>query len=1080
MKLSTCLASVLLVLGATSSINAVATNHSQQGYYRAPTLHNNQLIFTAEGDLWTHKLSQSTASRLTSLPSQEIDASISKDGKWVAYLADYDGTQEVYVMPTAGGVAKRVTFENSRVRLQGWTEQGEILYSTDNAHGPSNFWVLRLVNPETLMTTDLPLADAVEGSVDDKGRYVYFTRFGLQTTGDNARVYRGGAIGEIWRYKIGSKKEAQKLTKKEQGSVREPMYWDGRVYFISDKDGTDNLWSMTTDGKKVKQLTHYKDFPIRAASLDKGRVVYQLGADIVLFDLKSNKAKTLDIKLISDSPHQREKWVKEPAKYLTASNISADGDKAVLTARGHIGIATTDNRRVINVTSPEHSRSRNGILSNDGKWVFAISDASGEQEIWRFAADGSRESKQMTFDGKTQRMSLILSPTGRYIANDDYDGNLWLFDTETGKNKKILSDGQGLGPYGSIRWSADDKYVAVSYNKLGKLRAQVTLYSLKTGKKAVLTSDKYESYSPTFSDDGKWLYFLSDRSFKLANGSPWGDRNLGAQFNDRTLIYAIALDSEAKFPFAEKTELTSKVSTEEDKSSQVAWKGLRERLWQVPVKAGEYKYLQATSKGLYFQDNNSLKFVSFGDSKPKVDNVSNSINSFNLSADSKKLFIKTKGKKLLIVDTVTKLPSDLTKSKVNLNSWTFTIDPKDEWQQIYNDAWLMHRDQFFDKNMRGVNWQNAKDKYQSLVDRVTDRSELNDVFKQMMSELNSLHSQVRGGDIASNTTKPQAASLGAWLKQTKSGVVIGDIYKSDPELPNIASPLERQGVNAKIGDVIIAINQHPVANIADVNQLLRNQQGKQVLLTLKRDNKQHKTVVKPVSAATNTKMRYQDWVETNQAKVDKTTDGKVGYLHLYAMGGNDMANFAREFYANYDKDGLIIDVRRNRGGNIDSWIIEKLLRKAWAFWGPTHGDPSTNMQQTFRGKLVVLADKLTYSDGETFTAGVRALKLAPVIGNRTAGAGVWLSGRNRVSDNGMARVAEYPQYSMDGRWIVEGYGVEPDIKVNNLPVATYKGNDAQLNKAISYLKKAIAKEPRVELKAKPMPETGEAADILEN
>ena len=1078
MKLTSCMASVLLALGATSSLGAVANDHHQHGYYRSPTLHNNQLIFTAEGDLWTQKLSQHTASRLTSLPTEEIDASISKDGKWVAYLANYDGTQEVYVMPSQGGKPKRVTFENSRVRLQGWTANGEVLYSTDNAHGPANYWVLRLADPETLMTKDLPLADAVEGNVDDKGEYVYFTRFGLQTTGDNARVYRGGAIGEIWRYKIGSNEEARKLSKSEQGSVRKPMYWNNRVYFISDQDGTDNLWSMSIEGHDIWQHTHYKNFPIRAANLDNGKVVYQHGADIVLFDIKSSKAKTLDINLISDSPHQREKWVKHPLNYMTSSNLSSDGDKAVITARGHIGIATVDHRRIINVTSPQHSRSRNGVLSQDGKWVYAISDASGEQEIWRFAANGTRKSKQMTFDGTTQRMSLVESHAGRYLANDDYDGNLWLFDTKKGKNTKIITDGQGLGPYADIRWSADDKYLAVTMSEIGKLRPQVVLYSVDENKQVSLTTDKYESFSPSFSSDGQWLYFLSNRSFKLSNGSPWGDRNLGAQFNDRTLIYGIALNQDALFPFAEKTELSTESKADDEVSSKVDWNGLSKRLWQVPVKAGEYSDLTMTEKGMYFKQGDLLKFVAFGDNKPKVDTVAKGILGYDLSSDRKKLLVKNADKSLIIVDTVTKMPADLSKKTVQVANWSFAIDPKDEWQQIFNDSWLMHRDQFYDKNMRGVDWKKTKEKYQKLVDRVTDRNELNDVFKQMMAELNSLHSQVRGGDVSKEANKTQAASLGAWLKQTKEGVLLADIYDNDPELPDSASPLSRQGVNAQEGDIIVSINQAPVESVADVNRLLRNQKGKQVLLTLKRDKQNIQTIVHPVSAGTNAKMRYQDWVETNSEKVMSATNDKVGYIHLYAMGGKDMANFAREFYANYEKDGLIIDVRRNRGGNIDSWIIEKLLKKAWAFWKPTHGDASVNMQQTFRGKLVVLADQLTYSDGETFTSGIKALKLAPVIGNQTAGAGVWLSGRNRQSDNGMARVAEYPQYAMDGRWIVEGHGVEPDIKVDNLPVATFNGDDAQLNKAIEYLKDAMAKNPRNELKTKPMPDQGKADDIL--
>ncbi|MGL4446386.1 MAG: S41 family peptidase, partial [Shewanella sp.] len=357
------------------------------------------------------------------------------------------------------------------------------------------------------------------------------------------------------------------------------------------------------------------------------------------------------------------------------------------------------------------------------------------------------------------------------------------------------------------------------------------------------------------------------------------------------------------------------------------------------------------------------------------------------------------------------------------------------------------------------------------------RNELNDIFMQMMGELDSLHSQVRGGDLPKDPDAAKGASLGARLQHTRDGVKIAHIYRNDPELPSQASPLSRIEVDAKEGDLLLAINGTPVTNVADVTRLLRNQQDKQVLLELKRADQRHKTVVIPVSTLVDSQLRYLDWVNHNASVVTEASQGKIGYLHLYAMGGGDIESFAREFYTNYDKDGLIIDVRRNRGGNIDSWIIEKLLRRAWAFWQPTRGTAYTNMQQTFRGHLVVLTDELTYSDGETFAAGIKALGIAPLIGKQTAGAGVWLSGRNTLTDKGMARVAEYPQYAMDGRWILEGRGVSPDIEVDNLPFATFNGNDAQLEKAIDYLQAELAKQPIPALKAQPMPTTGMAQDI---
>ena len=1088
MKIRHSLACCMLALGTLTLSPAHASESTlKPGYFRAPALNEQTLVFTAEGDLWTQALSDTQARRLTSLPAEELGATISKDGQFVAYVANYEGSSEVYVIPINGGQAKRVSFENSRVRVQGWTADGKVLYATDNAFGPANYWVLRTVDPQTLLTEDLPLADAIEGAIDDKGEYVYFTRFGLQTTGDNAKVYRGGAKGELWKYKLGSKQEATLLTAAHQGSVRQPMLWDSRLYFVSDSDGNDNIWSMATDGSDLKQHTQYNEWQVRNARLDQGRIVFQQGADIKLLDIATNQDQTVEIDLTSDFAQKREHWVKEPMKYATATNLSPQADKVVITARSHVAIAGTDGQRLVEISLPGHNRVRNAVMSQDGAWVYGISDATGEQEVWRFAADGSDNAKQLTKDGKTLRLDLHLSPDGRYLAHDDYDGNVWLLDLKKGSNKKIITQGEGLGPYADIVWSGDSQFIALTKAEMGKARPQIVLYSLDDNRAESLTSDKYESFSPSFSADGDWLYFLSNRQFVSTPTSPWGDRNLGPMFDKRTQVFAIALNEDARFAFQKPNELLSKPAKADDDEieTEVDWKGLAYRLWQVPVPAGNYSSLQMADDKFYLLDTttsgkSSLKVVKFDPLSPKVDTFAKDVGEYQLSQDSSKLFIRKQskhGSEMLIVDAGDKLPKKLTNANVQTNLWQLAIEPASEWQQMFEDAWLMHRDSFYDKSMRGLDWQATKDKYQPLVDRLTDRHELNDLFTQMMGELDSLHSQVRGGDAPKDADKAKSASLGARLEQTKAGVVIEHIYQGDPELPAQAAPLAQMGVNAKVGDVIVSINAKPLNNMADVTKLLRNQAGKQVLLTLKRGSKTHKTIVEPVSPSKNAKLRYTDWVQHNSAQVSNDSDGKFGYLHLYAMGSGDISSFAREFYANVNKEGLIIDVRRNRGGNIDSWIIEKLLRRTWAFWAPTHGTPSGNMQQTFNGQLVVLTDQLTYSDGETFSAGVKALGIAPLIGKQTAGAGVWLSGRNSLTDKGMARVAEYPQYAMDGSWIIEGRGVSPDIEVDNLPYATFSGTDAQLDKAVSYLKEALKQQPATKLVPKPMPVKGMAEDV---
>lgn len=1080
MKASYCLLLTILMSGSVVA---------DPGYFRHPSLHENTLVFTAEGDVWRMPLNaQGAATRLTTHPAEEHSAVISPDGSQVAFAANYEGTTEVYVMPVDGGLARRVTFENSSLRLHQWDKSGHIVYATNSRVGPTGSWILKRVEPATLNVETIPLSDAVEGVVDEKAKEVFFTQFGLQVSTDNANQYNGGAKGELWRFQLGSKREASKLTADHDGSVRTPMLANNTLYFVSNQSGLDNLWSMSLNGKNLKQITQFSDWAVRDPMLDGDRIVFQHGADLKLLQLTDNSVATLPIKLTSDYPNLRDKWVNKPLKYLNSARFNEEQKKVVLTARGKVAVAGTTDARLVEIATDPTSRTRNAVLSHDGKWVYALNDSSGEMEIWRYAANGSDDAKQLTNDGKVFRWNLYLSPDGKWLAHDDKAGNVWLLELESGDNKRIIDDNTGLSELASLTWSSDSQHIAVTYNKRNSERRAVLLYSLGEEKEQVLTSQKYESFSPTFSPDGKWLYFLSNRNFRATPGAPWGDRNLGPVFDRRTEIFALSLTDDASFPFEQPNELKNPKSdpnskkdsseeADEDAGIKIGWDGLNSRLWQVPVASGNYSKLSMNKNYLYVIDNvsepnskPSLKSIGIKP-KAKVETFTDSVEDYQLGRDGKSMFVHKQGggnSNLFIVPAKAKFPKTGNDTKVKSSAWKLRITPQQEWAMIFKDAWLMHRDSLFDANMRGTNWNDVKSKYLPLLNRVTDRHELNDIFKQMMGELNTLHSQVRGGDTSNDPNAPRAASLGATFEETKNGLRISHIYRHDVEIPKQASPLNSPGVDAKITDVITHVNGQAVSNKASLVKLLRNQAGKQVLLTLQRGGNSHQTIVKPVSASRDFRLRYQDWVHRN-ADIVNEENQNIGYLHLYAMGSNDIATFAKEFYAQYKKPGLIIDVRRNRGGNIDAWVLEKLLKRTWMFWQTTNGETFTNMQQTFRGHLVVLADEFTYSDGETFTAGIKALGLGTVIGKQTAGAGVWLSGRNRVVDGGIARVAEYPVFAMDGSWIVEGTGVKPDIEVNNMPNATFNGEDAQLAAAIEYLQKKMKNEPTKGLKAAPLP-----------
>lgn len=1051
-------------------------------YYRHPGLQDSELVFTAEGDLWLQQLNGSSLPiRLTTSNAEETEAQISPDGRWVAFVANYEGVSEVYVMPKSGGTPKRVSYEQSRIRLQGWTPSGDVLYSTDHVMGPSNQWVLRSVDPDTLVSNTYPVVDAIQGTLNNNEDKLYFVRFGLQTTGDNARVYRGGAMGELWSFSTDASHEAIQLIPNHEGSIEDPVFANGRVYFSSDASGTRNLWSVNENGGDLTQHTEYDEWQIWDMSVSGSYAIFQQGADLVRFNLDTQTQEAVGIDTTSDFRERQERWLENPMDYAQHVSFTGheetDQERVVITARSQIAMATSNGQRLIQINTPEGSRSREAILSPDGEWVYAINDSSGENEIWRFAADGTERREQLTDNGDTFRWGLFISPDGRYLAHDDKHGNLYILDLEANESRIIDEELAGHWNVSSVSWSTDSNLVAFARNHKDAERTQIVLYSFDDERSEVLTSDRYESYSPTFSSDGNWLYFLSDRHFNATPGSPWGDRNMGPVFDKRTQIYGLALKRQVCFPFAEPAEVThcndEAANDERDRmfnAKSVDWEGLQDRLWHVPVEPDNYSNLTASDSRLYVMGSSmewgpgTLYQIPFSNTDIQRETFAAGVNTYELSLNRDRLFYSQLGEhNYFVVATGARAPSDTGSARLNTNEWQFAFSPREEWRQMFHDAWIMHRDFLFDANMRGVDWEAMQAKYRPLVERLTDRHELDDLFAQLLSELSVLHSQVRGGDYASLVDRPSAASLGAAIVTRENGVFIESIYQTDEELPEAASPLARPGVKASEGDRIVRVNGEPVANIADVARALRGQSGRQVRLDLAANGDSWATVVTPTDLWQDHRLRYQDWVQRNRQRVDEASENEYGYIHLYSMTSSDIEAFARDFYTNIHKKGLIIDVRRNRGGNIDSWIIEKLLRRAWMFWKTASGSHNVNMQQTFRGQLVVLTDQLTYSDGETFSAGVKTLGLGPLIGTRTTGAGVWLTGRNSLADRGVARVAESAQFAMDGTWVVEGYGVEPDIYIDNLPHAAFNGEDAQLQRAIEELETRLENSPYPEL-----------------
>jgi tricorn protease len=1068
-----CLTLMLLFVAAAPATVAVA---AVSGYYRQPALAGEQLVFVSEGDLWRAGAAGGLAQRLTSHPARAANPAISPDGRWIAFDAGYDGAQEVYAMPSGGGAPRRLSFEGG-VRVAGWTPAGEVLYAAPTRAG--SHWVLRAVDPVSLARRELPLLDAHQATHDEAGR-IFFVRFGLSLTGDNARGYRGGAMAQLWRFVPGSGAEAERLAADHPGNLESPMWWQGRLYVVSDASGSANLWRFDADGGDARQLTFHEDFEVRGASLGDGRIVYQLGADIRRYDVASGEDTVIELRLASDRAATRERWLREPLKFLDQVGFAPNGERALIIARGQLALAGTGALRRSEPLLPPESRVREAVASADGRHVFALLDRGGEQAIWRIPADGSPGAVRVAGDGDTQRGRLALSPDDRLLAYADRRGRLWLLDTGSGR-ERIIDQADGDG-HADLAWSPDGRLLAFARSGPTQ-RAQLAVIEVASGRRELLTSDRYESFAPAFSADGRWLFFLSHRNFEATPASPWGDRNLGPMFDRRARIYGLALQPGNRFPLAPRDEFTPAKPSEAAASLPAAvLDGLGARLHEAPLPPGNYRALAAGKDRLYLLDQAAtrgtqpvLQTVAFEPDQAKLETFAENVAEFALSADRSRLLMRRGGESpaLFIVSAAAKAPDRLEDSQVRLGDWRLAVRPQAEWRQMFHDAWRMQRDFLFDAAMRGQDWEALRARHAPLVERIGERGELDDLLAQMVAHLGVLHSQVRGGDFREDLERPEPAFLGGEFERVPEGARILRVWHSDPELPAERAPLARPGVDLAAGDIITAVNGRPVAEVDDIAELLKHTAGQQVRLDYRRGRETGSVVTVPVDAGREATLRYSDWVHGNRERVQQAGSGRIGYLHLRAMGTSDIADFAREFYANIDREGLIIDVRRNRGGNIDSWVIEKLLRRAWAFWQSPHQAPFWNMQQTFRGHLVVLIDPLTYSDGETFAAGVKSLGLAPLIGQRTAGAGVWLSDRNRLADRGLMRAAEWGQFDPEGRWLIEGAGVAPDIEVENPPHAAWRGEDAQLARALSELKARMREAPVGQPPAQPIPPQGQ-------
>jgi tricorn protease len=1067
---------LLLLLLAT----AVFAQQNNKGWYSSPALHGDTIAFTAEGDLWLVGLNGGLARRLTTHPGDETHPMFSPDGTTIAYIANYEGPSEIYTMPATGGLPVRRTYEGGSMEsLSGWTPDGKVLYCTRAFSGLPDARLATIDSANQIQ--QVPLSQASQGSYEPHGRTLFFTRLDRQPS--FTKRYKGGSAETIWKYTTGS--EAVPLTADYPGTSKDAMWWNSRIYFLTDRDGIMNLWSMDENGKQLKQLTKHQGFDIKSASLSEGKIVYQLGADLRIYDIASSQDRAIPVELPSDFDSLREHWVKDPIQYLSSVHLSPDGNSLVVTARGRVFVAPVKQGRFVDVSERTPGRFREARMMPDGKSVVVLSTESGEAEVWLYPANGKGAGTQLTTDGDILRWEAIPSPDGKWLAHQDKNQRLWLYNIAAKTNKKIATspngDNDGVA-FVDVHWSPDSRWMTYAETANNQFQ-KITLYNVETGVATPLTTDRYNSGSAVWSTDGKWIYFVSDRALKSSVEGPWGSRLPDPFFDHSYKIYALPLKKGLISPFQPSDELHPPPVTptsDKPKTDKTELKvdidldGIATRLVEVPVPPGNHRNLKVVGERLCWIDDdssepekNELQCVAIANKGDKPETIMDSIKTFEVSTDGKKMMIHKKDDLYVLDGAVSadavKNPKTLSEAQVDLKPWNFSVIPVEEFREAYLDAWRLERDYFYDPGMHHVNWPTIRDKYLELMNRVRDREELSDLISDMVSELSALHTFVVGGDVRKGPDQIQVASLGAALvrDQAAGGFRIDHIYRTDPDRPDKLSPLARPGVELSDGDVITAINGVATLSVAHPNELLRDQAGKQVLVSYhhKENNDSHDAVVEPISIRQDSDLRYSEWEYTRRQSVERQSDGHFGYVHLRAMGADDIRQWEEEYTPVYDRQALIIDVRHNRGGDIDSWLLGRLEHKAWMYWQGRQGLPYWNMQGAFRGPIVVLCDEDTASDGEAFSEGFRRLGLGKLIGTRTWGGEIWLSFSNYLADKGIASAAEMGVYGPERKWLIEGHGVDPDMVVDNPPHATFEGDDAQLSAALAYLKKYLQDHP---------------------
>ncbi|MCX6869977.1 MAG: PDZ domain-containing protein [Verrucomicrobia bacterium] len=1068
-------------------IAALALQADEARLLRFPSLNGNRVVFTYAGDLYTVSALGGVARRLTSDPKGfEMFARFSPDGKTLAFTGQYDGNTEVYVMPSEGGEPRRLTHTATLERddvsdrmgpnniVMAWKDNETVVYRSRRNHWNPFKGELTLARLSGGVPETLPVPRGGWCSFSPDGRQMAYNRVFREFR--TWKRYRGGQADEIWLHDFGTGQTTRLTTDPAQDIF--PMWHGDKMYFVSEREESHqaNLYVMDMKTRKPRRLTEFTEFAVKFPSMGDTGIVFENGGYLYRLDFQTEKAVRIPVEIHEDMAIGRG-GLRDVSKEITTYEIAPDGARGLIGARGDVFTVPAKNGAARNLTQSPGVHERNAVWSPDGKWIGYVSDQSGGDEVWIRPQEGSGEPRALTSGADTYKYEIAWSPDSKRIAWTDKLNRLQFVEVESKLVTQVAqSDAFEIRDF---VWSPDGQWLAFTQPEVRRF-ANIYLYGLAQKNQVQVTDGWFDVGSPEFSSDGKYLFFISERSFNPS----YGQTEWNHTYSDMERIYLVTLAAATKSPLAPKsdevkprddkaavsgTEAKAASDKDKDKDGDVAKaakpskvvvsvdvEGLTQRIIVLPPSASNYGSLSSVGDKLFYVKKGKLHL--FDLEKEKETELGEAAG-FRVSADRKKMLVKV-GSDLAILD----LPSaklDLTDRKLSLSDLKVRLDRRAEWNQIYNECWRQMRDFLFDPKLHGVDWAGMRRRYEPLLAHVQHRADLTFIIGEMIGELNIGHAYVGGGDLPKPERIPLGL-LGAVIQPDASGYFrIERILRGHNWDSKYRSPLTEIGVEIRPGDYILAVQGQSTRSMTDLYSALVGTAGKPVVLRVNREPKEEgardQTVI---PTADEHPLYYLDWVLGNIDKVDKASGGKIGYVHIPDMGVPGLNEFAKFYYPQLHKEALVVDCRGNGGGNVSPMIIERLRREP-AMWtvarnGAVNVDPSGQVL----GPKVLLIDQHSASDGDIVGYRFRKHRLGPIIGQRSWGGVVGIRGSLPLLDGGILNRPEFSRFDLEAKeWIMEGTGVEPDIEVDNDPTREFSGIDDQLNRAIAELKKAMEAKP---------------------